>query len=136
MIELAQEQIADTVGFDSFAVAVAQRCIGQKLELIKGEIAKLPAHVQQTLPDIQRQGDTFDFKIAAVWQRGVDIARIQRRAKILPVRAELADIYRNAGGTFYFCQHLRAPAVQMRQNEAQPAHEQRHNDDKRCPCKQ
>ncbi|MNP71866.1 hypothetical protein D3C76_1683130 [compost metagenome] len=70
--------------------------------------------MQQTLPDIQRQGHAFNFEVAAVFQGGIDIAHIQRRAEVLPVCAQLADINGNAGCAFYFCQHLRAPAVEMR----------------------
>jgi hypothetical protein len=64
------------------AVAARQRRIGQKLELIKGEIAKLPAQMQQALPDVQRQGHAFDFQVAAIFQAGIDIPDIERRAKI------------------------------------------------------
>ncbi len=115
MIELTQEEIADAVGFKPpTAVTAAQRGISQKLELIKGEVAKLPAQMQQALPDIQRQGDAFDFKIAAIFQAGIDIACIKRRAKILPARADLAHVHRYTGGGFDFCQYLRTPAVQVR----------------------
>ena len=77
MIELPQEQIADTAGFQpSIAVAALQRRVSHQLKLPEGEIAKLPAQMQQALPDIQRQGDAFDFEVAAIFQAGVDIPRI------------------------------------------------------------
>ncbi len=115
MIELTQEKIAKTVGLKPLAaVAARDGRIGQKLKLIKGEIAKLPAQMQQALPDVQRQGHAFDFEVAAIFQAGVDIPHIERRAKILPAGAYLADVHRHAGGGFDFCQQLRTPAVQMR----------------------
>ena len=115
MIELAQEKIAKSVGLKPLtAVATRDGGIGQKLELIKGEIAKLPAQMQQTLPDIERQGHAFDFEVAAIFQAGINIPGIERRAKVLPAGAYLADVHRHAGGGFDFCQQLRTPAVQMR----------------------
>ena len=137
MIELTQEEIADTAGFQpTIAVAALQRRVGHQLKLPEGEIAKLPAQMQQALPDIQRQGDAFDFKMAAIFQAGADIPRIKRRAKVLPACLDMAHVHRQTGGRFDFCQDLRPPAVQMRQGETQPAHEQRDNHDQRCPCKQ
>ena len=115
MIELTEEKIAKAVGFKTLtAIATGQRRIGQELELIKGEIAKLPAQMQQALPDVQRQGHAFDFQVAAIFQAGVDIPDIERRAKILPVSANLAYVHRHAGGGLNFSQQLRTPAVQMR----------------------
>ncbi|MNP54527.1 hypothetical protein D3C76_1490880 [compost metagenome] len=104
--------------------------------MIKGEIAKLPAQVQQALPHVQRQGHAFDFQMAAVFQLRVDVAHFKSRAEILPARVELAGRDGHAGRGFDLLQHLRAPGVQMRQYEAQPAYEQRDNHDQRCPCKQ
>ena len=77
MIELTQEEIADTAGFQpTIAVAALQRRVGHQLKLPEGEIAKLPAQMQQALPDIQRQGDAFDFEVAAIFQAGADIPGI------------------------------------------------------------
>ena len=60
MIKLTQEKIANTVGFNAFvAVAALDRRIGADVQLPEGEIAKLPAHMQQALPDIQRQRDAL-----------------------------------------------------------------------------
>ena len=115
VIELTEEKIAEAVGFQTLtAIAAGQRRIGQELELIKGEIAKLPAQMQQALPDVQRQGHAFDFQVAAIFEAGVYIPDIERRAKILPVSANLAYVHRHAGGGFDFSQQLRTPAVQMR----------------------
>ena len=119
VIELAQEEIANAVGFQSLlAIATAQRRIGLELELPEGEIAKLPAQMQQALPDIQRQRYAFNFQMAAVFQAGIDIPRIERWTEVLPARTDLTYVHRHAGGGFDFRQHLRAPAIQMRQNEA------------------
>ena len=88
MIELAEEEIAEAVGFQALIILTArQRRIGQKLKLVKGEIAKLPAQMQQALPDVQRQGHAFDFQMAAIFQAGIDIPDVERRAKILPAGA-------------------------------------------------
>ncbi len=55
MIELAQEKIAKMPGFNSITAFTAlDGGIDAQLQLPEGEIAKLPAHVQQALPDIQR----------------------------------------------------------------------------------
>ena len=119
MIELTQKEIAQAVGFKTLIIITARdRRVGQKLQLIKGKVAELPAHVQQALPDIQCQGHAFDFQIAAIFQAGTDVPGIQRRAKVLPAGADLTDVNRYTGGGFDFRQHLWTPAVQMRQNEA------------------
>ena len=61
VIELAQKKIADSAGFQSVATfAAVNGRVSAKIELPEGEIAKLPAHVQQALPDIQRQGYAFN----------------------------------------------------------------------------
>ncbi|SVM43120.1 Uncharacterised protein [Klebsiella pneumoniae] len=54
------------------------------LQLPEGQIAKLPAHMQQALPDVERQSDALDGKLTAVIQAGLNIADIQRWAKSLP----------------------------------------------------
>ena len=57
MIELAEEEIAEAVGFQTLIIITArQRSIGQKLKLIKGEIAKLPAQMQQALGSVGPAG--------------------------------------------------------------------------------
>ena len=68
MIKLTQEEIAEVVGFNSIsAFTTLDRSIGAQLQLPKGEIAKLPTHVQQTLPDIQRQRDAFYRKFSPIF---------------------------------------------------------------------
>ena len=85
VIELAEEKIADTVGFQPFtAIIRLNGGIGMNLQLPEGQIAKLPAHMQQALPDVERQGDAFSGKLAAIIQAGLNIADIKRRAKSLP----------------------------------------------------
>ena len=68
MIKLTQEEIAEMVGFNSIsAFTTLDRSIGAQLQLPKGEIAKLPTHVQQTLPDIQCQRDAFYRKFSPIF---------------------------------------------------------------------
>ena len=115
MIKLAQEQIADVAGFNPVAaIAALDRCIGAQLQLPEGEIAKLPAHVQQTLPDIQRQRDTLYREFATVFQLCMNIASFERRAKILPVSRKLAGGNGHTGGRFDLAQNGRTPAIEMR----------------------
>ena len=55
MIKLTQEEIAQVAGFNSItAFAALDGGVGTQLQLPESEIAKLPAHVQQALPHIQR----------------------------------------------------------------------------------
>ena len=85
MVELAQEKIADMVGFQAIAAIIGlDGRIGMDFQLPEGEVAELPAHVQQTLPDIQRQSDPFNRELAAVFQTRGDIAHVERRAKVFP----------------------------------------------------
>ncbi|STS94394.1 Uncharacterised protein [Klebsiella pneumoniae] len=46
------------------------------LQLPEGEVAELPAHMQQALPDIQRQGYALDRHCAAIFQPDMDIAGV------------------------------------------------------------
>ena len=46
------------------------------LQLPEGKIAKLPAHMQQTLPDVQRQGHALDRHCPAILQPNMNIADI------------------------------------------------------------
>jgi hypothetical protein len=46
--------------------------------------------MQQALPDVERQGDAFSGKLAAIIQAGLNIADIKRRAKSLPAGEKLA----------------------------------------------
>ncbi|MNI62786.1 hypothetical protein D3C73_1181190 [compost metagenome] len=89
------------------------------MQLPEGEIAKLPAHVQQALPDIQRQRDAFDREFAAVAKLSVDIAGFKGGAKILPVGGELAGRNGHTGGRLNFTEDRRPPAIEMRQRKAQ-----------------
>ena len=85
VVELAQEEIANMVGFQTLAAIIGLDWrIGMDFQLPEGEVAELPAHVQQTLPDIQRQSDPFNRELAAVFQTRGDIAHVERRAKVFP----------------------------------------------------
>ena len=46
------------------------------LQLPEGKIAELPAHMQQTLPDVQRQGHALHRHFAAVFQPDLNITDI------------------------------------------------------------
>jgi hypothetical protein len=107
VIELAEEKIADTVGFQPFTAIIGLNGgIGMNLQLPEGEIAKLPAHMQQALPDVQRQGDAFNRKLAAIIQAGLNIADIKRRAKV----CQLATIFEASTGTPAIAEIFPAPA--------------------------
>ena len=61
VIELTKKQIADMAGLQAIiATTTGDGCIGAKAQLPESEVTKLPAHMQQALPDIQRQGDAFN----------------------------------------------------------------------------
>ena len=120
-------------------VTAAHRVAAQWLTVAaQGTQSGDPAWSENPVFDVMRQSylttaDWMNGLVASV--EGVD-PRIKRRAKVLPACLDMTHVHRQAGGGFDFCQDLRTPAVQMRQGETQPAHEQRDNHDQRCPCKQ
>ncbi len=115
MIKLTQEEIAEMAGFNPIsAFAALDRSIGAQLKLPEGEIAKLPAHVQQTLPDIQRQRDAFYRKFSPIFQLRMDITRFKRRTEILPAGRKLAGGNRQTCGGFNLAKNGRTPAIKMR----------------------
>ena len=125
MIELAEEEIAEFVAFQRVAAfALFDWRVGTHLKLVKGEIAKLPAKMEQALPDIQRDRDAPDGNVAAVAELRADITHVERRAECLPGGVNMARLYGNAGRAGDFLQQRRAPGVEMWQREAQSTHHQ------------
>ncbi|SUG12985.1 Uncharacterised protein [Salmonella enterica subsp. arizonae] len=66
----------------------------------------------------------------------MNIMRFQRRAKILPACGELIGSHRHAGRGLNLIQDSWTPGVKMRQRQAQPANQQRCNDDERGSSEQ
>ncbi|MOA32957.1 hypothetical protein D3C78_1542150 [compost metagenome] len=104
-----------------------------ELELVEGEIAELPAPVQQRLPYVQRQGNAFNTQIA-FGQRGTHVTHFQLRAEGFPTSLHKVDLHRHAGEAFDLGQQLRAVVVQFRQRQTQPADQQRHDDNQTGAC--
>ncbi len=85
VVELAQEEIANMVGFQTLAAIIGLDWrIGMDFQLPEGEVAELPAHVQQTLPDIQRQSDPFNRGWPPSFQTRGDIARTSSVGPVFP----------------------------------------------------
>ena len=97
MVELAQHQIADFTGLKAVALTIAaQRGVQIEAELIEGQIAELPAPVQQRLPHVQRQRHAFDMHIA-FGQRNAQVAHFKLWAERFPTALQEIHLHRHTG---------------------------------------
>ena len=92
--------------------------------------------MQQALPDIQRESEALDGKLATIFQLRTNVVSFKRGAKILPAGGKLTGFHRHAGSGFNFLEDFWTPGIKVRQSNTQAADQQRGDHNERGSSKQ